>query len=313
MIDSFNRDIKYARVSLTDKCNYRCFYCMPECGIEKKAHSEILSLDDMYKILSALKKCGFEKVRFTGGEPLVRKGAVDLISKVQKELKIDQLSITTNGVYIKENINVLKNLDSINISIDSFDAEKYKMVTRGGNLQDALDGFYAIKDSGIKRIKVNAVLMKGINDNEIKDFAVFGKENNVDVRFIELMPFSFGNSYETYGISANEVIAKYNLKKVEKKTYTNNAETYMFDSGEEVSFIRPLSNKFCSKCNRIRITSDGKMLLCLHRLDNVDLKPYINDEEKLIEAIKEGIKNKPECHELNNGKLQTRSMNKIGG
>jgi len=314
MLDDFNRQIEYARISLTDRCNYRCIYCMPECGIEKKSHSDIISLEDTYKIILALKELGIKKFRFTGGEPLVRKGAVDLINTVSKMDGITTY-ITTNGVMLSSFANCLASngLSGVNISIDTLSADKYKQVTGGGKLIDALNGLNSAKEAGIKDIKVNAVLMKDFNDDEIELFATFGKDNNVRVRYIELMPFAYGNAYKTYGLSADSVISKYNLIKKETTEFTNNAEYYVFPNGNEVGFIRPLSNKFCSKCNRIRITSDGKLLLCLHKQIEVDLKDSLNDFDKLVETIKKGIMLKPAGHELCEGNLQERPMNSIGG
>jgi len=316
MIDGCNREINYARISLTDKCNFRCLYCMPECGIEKKEHSEIISLEDMFTVIKVLSELGIKKVRFTGGEPLVRKGAIDLIERVHEELpSIENISITTNGVFLPSYIDRLKkvNLSSVNISIDSFNEDDYRKITRGGNLKDALEGLKCAKEANIDKIKLNAVLLKGINDDKIKDFADFGRENNVEVRFIELMPFSYGNSYDEYGISASEVIENNQLTKIEKLTFTNNTEYYTFKDGTQIGFIRPLSHKFCEYCNRIRITADGKMLLCLHRTEEIDLKGNFDRLDALKYMIREGIINKPKCHNLTAGEYQNRYMNRIGG
>lgn len=316
MTDNFTREINYARISLTDKCNFRCLYCMPECGIEKKQHSDIVSLDNILDIIKALSELGIKKVRFTGGEPLVRNGAVDLMKKVRDEIPaIKDICITTNGVLLPQYAKELSEIgiNGLNISIDSFDPEKYSFITRGGKLDDALKGFKCAKDAGIENIKINAVLLKGINDGSIREFADFGLNNNTEVRFIELMPFSFGNSYDKYGITSREVIENNSLIKTERDTFTNNTEYYQFSDGAEVGFIRPISNKFCSKCNRIRITADGKMLLCLHRTDEIDLKGSFGKFDELKGLLCEGIKNKPEGHDLCGGNLQTRAMNRIGG
>ncbi len=314
MQDSFGRNIDYARISLTDRCNYRCVYCMPECGVEKKTHNDILSLEDTFKIICALKDLGVKKFRFTGGEPLVRKGAVDLIEKTAA-LDGVKTALTTNGVYLPECVDKLYDLklNGLNVSIDTLDKDKYKIISGGGNLDDALNGLESAITAGINNIKINAVLMKGVNDDAIEEFATFGKEKGARVRFIELMPFSNGNSYEKYGISADEVIRRYNLKKVDIEEYTKNTEYYAFDDGKIVGFIRPISHKFCSECNRIRLTADGKLLLCLHRNIEVDLRDCLDDYDALKDRIIQAIKNKPESHNLDEGNLQSRSMNAIGG
>ncbi|MCQ2603178.1 MAG: GTP 3',8-cyclase MoaA [Clostridia bacterium] len=314
MQDNFGRNIDYARISLTDRCNYRCVYCMPECGVEKKTHNDILSLEDTFKIICGLKDLGIKKFRFTGGEPLVRKGAVDLIEKTAA-LEGVKTALTTNGVFVPICAQKLSEigLQGLNISIDTLDKEKYKIISGGGNLEDALKGLESAINAGIENIKINAVLMKGVNDDDIEKFAKFGKEKGARVRFIELMPFSNGNSFEKYGISADEVINRYNLKKVDIEEYTKNTEYYAFDDGKIVGFIRPISHKFCSECNRIRLTADGKLLLCLHRNIEVDLRDCLDDYDALKDRIKEAILNKPEGHNLDAGNLQSRSMNAIGG
>ena len=155
--------------------------------------------------------------------------------------------------------------------------------------------------------------MRGVNDNAIREFAEFGKAHNFKIRFIEIMPFSVNNSYEKYGITADEIIAKYNLIRTPEKDYSNNIETYAFEDGLEVGFIRPISKKFCEKCNRLRLTADGKLLLCLHGSAYIDLKDVLDDENKLNEAIESAFKNKPREHNIDLGQIQKRDMNRIGG
>ncbi len=310
MKDEFLREIDYLRVSLTDLCNYRCRYCMKEGGVEKKSHADMLTLEETFEVIKVFVSLGGKKVRFTGGEPLVRKNAVSLIMRVSKELGVKNLGLTTNGVYLPKYKDELKEagLSSINVSIDTLDADKYKQVTMCGNIDDALKGLSTAKQIA-KEVKINAVLMRGINDDEIKTFADFASEQGAKLRFIEVMPFAENNSYEQYGISATEIINKYGLKHLET---IGNAEYYQFDDGKMVGFIRPLSNKFCSACNRLRLTSDGKLLACLHGDVELDIKPYIKNGN-IEEAIKEIVAQKPFCHNLDLGKIQTRNMNYIGG
>lgn len=315
MLDGFGRNIDYLRVSITDRCNFRCLYCMPEEGVPKKDHNDILSFEQMESIIEVLAELGIKKIRVTGGEPLVRKGCIDFIDKIGKINSIEQVCLTTNGFYINTHKQELKNikLDLLNISLDSLDQNKFKTITRIGDIKEVLQGIDVAKEIGIKNIKINAVLMKGINDNEIRDFAEFGKKKNVKVRFIEIMPFSVCNSFEKYGISADEIIKKYDLIRTPDKDYSNNVETYRFEDGLEVGFIRPISNKFCPACNRIRLTAEGKLLLCLHGTAYIELKDKLGNKDAIKEAILEGIKNKPKEHGIDLGVIQNREMNSIGG
>ena len=315
MLDSFGREIDYIRISITDRCNYRCLYCMPEQGIEKKQHSDILSFESILKIVTALSKVGIKKVRVTGGEPMVRKGCLSFVNELSSIPGIFDVCLTTNGFYLYDAEQELKNtkIDMLNVSLDTLDEITYAKITRGGDLKKVLKGLDVAKNSGIKEIKINAVLMRGINDNAIREFAEFGKANNFKIRFIEIMPFSVNNSFETYGISADEIIKKYGLIRTEDKDYSNNVETYTFEDGLEVGFIRPISKKFCEKCNRLRLTADGKLLLCLHGSSYVDLMDIVDDEKALDEAIKKAIAIKPKEHNINLGQIQQRDMNRIGG
>ena len=315
MVDSFGREIDYLRVSVTDRCNFRCIYCMPEEGIDKCHHSEILSFEDIEKIIDILTELGISKIRITGGEPLVRKGCSEFIQKLAKNKTIDKLCLTTNGVYLKNYIDVLKkaNLYSLNISLDTLNKNLFKEITRNGKLDDVLESISKISEIGAKTTKLNVVLLKGINDDKILEFVSFARAKNLILRFIELMPFSPCKSYEKYGITADEIINKYNLCRTSNQDYSNNVETYKFSTGEEVGFIRPISSKFCFKCNRLRLTTDGKLMLCLHGNLCLDLKKYLNDENEMKKAILDFIKRKPKEHQIDLGILQNLTMNEIGG
>ena len=315
MLDSFGREIDYLRISITDRCNFRCVYCMPEEGIVKKEHSDILSFEGILRIVKALSKYGIKKVRVTGGEPMVRKGCLSFINQLGSILGINDVCLTTNGFYLKDAEQELKHnkIDMLNVSLDTLDKNTFAQITRGGDLDKVLQGLDTAVKCGIKNIKINAVLMRGVNDNAIREFAEFGKAHNFKIRFIEIMPFSVNNSYEKYGITADEIIAKYNLIRTPEKDYSNNIETYAFEDELEVGFIRPISKKFCEKCNRLRLTADGKLLLCLHGSAYIDLKDVLDDENKLNEAIESAFKNKPREHNIDLGQIQKRDMNRIGG
>ena len=309
MIDSFGRTVDYLRVSLTDRCNYRCLYCMKETGVEKKSHADILSLEDVYAVIRTFAELGGKKVRFTGGEPLVRKGVVGLMEKVGK-LGFEKIGLTTNGAYLTQYAEDLSKagVTAVNVSIDSLDPAQYAYVTKCGILNEALDGLRAAVDH-FAEVKLNAVLMRGINDDKIEDFADFADGLGIPVRFIELMPFAENDAFQKYGVSANEVKEKYDLTLVET---VGNTDYFALPSGKKVGFIRPLSHKFCAECNRLRLTSDGKILPCLHGDKEIDLKPYLKNEN-IAAGLLAAAEQKPACHNMDSGILQTRRMNYIGG
>lgn len=308
MKDPFGREIDYLRVSLTDLCNYRCIYCMKECGVEKKSHGEILALEEIFSVVEAFAKLGGKKVRFTGGEPLVRRNALSLIQRVG-ELSLQKIGLTTNGVFLPQHAETLAEagVTSVNVSIDTLDEEKYRLITKGGDKNDALAGLNAATE-WFEEVKINAVLMRGIND-DVRPFAEFVYEKKLPLRFIELMPFAENDAYKKYGVSASEVIEKNGLMLSET---VGNTDYYVFSDGVKVGFIRPLSHKFCGGCNRLRLTSDGKLLPCLHGKEEIDIKPFLK-EGNIEKGILQAIEKKPICHNMGNGILQTRKMNYIGG
>ena len=247
MRDGFGREIDYLRASLTDLCNLRCIYCMNGGGVEKKAHSDILTLEDVFSVISAFVDTGGKKVRFTGGEPLVRRNAISLIERTGK-LGLERLGITTNGIYLPEYAERLcdAGVNAVNISIDSIEPDKYRRITVTGELEDALKGLdVAVKT--FKNVKINAVLMRGVND-DIRLFAEFAAERGAMLRYIELMPFACNDSYKHYGVSAVEVIEKYGLRPIE---CVGNTDVYAFEDGLRVGFIlrrmQPLAPDFGRK------------------------------------------------------------------
>lgn len=313
MVDKFNRNITYARISVTDLCDLRCKYCMPD-GVEKKLHSDILSIEQLIKVSDALANLGVYKQRITGGEPLVRRGLVNLLSHIGSNSKVRTLAITTNGQRLAEMASDLKKagVDRLNISMDTLDDSKFFEITKYGSLNKTLRGIEEAKRVGFSDIKLNAVMLKAINDTEIKTMADFAKQENLILRFIELMPFESQCDFtKKHFISTNDVIKANNLQKVENKSNSKKEEIYAFDDGTEVRFISPVSNKFCAECNRIRITADGKLLNCLHECREFDIKPYLENE--LEKYIIECVQQKPKEHQLSDGILQSRIMENIGG
>lgn len=314
MKDSYGRTINYARISITDRCNLRCQYCMPKSGIQKVGHEDILSFENMEKIVDALISLGVSKFRITGGEPLVRKGAVDFLATLGKKEGVNKLSITTNGTLLKEYSNALSlaGVNSVNVSLDTLNSQKYKEVTRIGDLETVINGLNEAKKCGFEMIKINVVLLKGINDNEVEAFIKYAKDNGFELRFIELMPFCSQSKYASkHFISLSEIVNKH--KNWEYFGYIDHsaAEYYLTEDGNKVGLIKPLSQKFCSNCNRVRITASGELLNCLHNTQSFDLKPHLDSD--LGQFIEECVSKKPLKHCLEEGAAQKRDMNQIGG
>ncbi len=320
MVDQFERQIHYLRLSVTDLCNLKCQYCMPEEGIDKKLHQDILRIEEYLKLVEVMTDLGVDKIRLTGGEPLIRKGIVDLVAGITALNKVKDLAITTNGTLLKKYAKALKEagLNRVNISIDTLDPQKYKDITRGGNLQDVLDGIQAAKEVGLLPIKLNVVLINGFNTDEVKDFIELADED-IDVRFIELMPIGQVADWSKDQFISNEAILK------------RHEEAFAIDPGEQfgpatyyqkkngkgrVGFINPISNHFCATCNRVRMTADGKLKLCLHTNEEFDLKPLLEeDRETARQVLHAYIHQKPKEHHLNDQSFEpiVRDMNRIGG
>lgn len=319
MKDNFDRKINYMRISVTDLCNLRCVYCMPEEGVKKHCHSKNMSFEEIVSLVKAGVDLGIDKIRLTGGEPLVRRGIVDLVEEIGKIEGIGDLTMTTNGVLLAEMAKDLKKagLNRINISLDSFDPEKYRRITRWGEIKNVLAGIEAAKRVGMDPIKINTVLIKGFNDDEIEDFVNFTRDEKIDVRFIELMPIGQSSDYaqDSY-LSNEEVLLRVpELTRINKADKHSPAEYYQLAKAKgRVGLINPISNHFCGACNRIRITTDGKIKPCLHSDYEIDLialkKTGMTDKEILEKAIRD----KPERHHIKEDEKQLRrNMNEIGG
>ena len=316
MKDRFGRDINYLRISITDKCNLRCRYCMPEKGIPKVEHEDVLTIEEYLKIIEVFKKLGISKIRITGGEPLVKKGVVDLLSG-SKKLGIEEITMTTNGILLKDKIKELKEagLNRVNISLDSLDKKKYFDITRGGNLQDILDSIQACKENGITPVKINTVIMRSFNLNEFRDFVDLTKDEDISVRFIELMPIGEGIKYKEDFVSNEELLGLYpELELIKPKDISSPAKYYKLPGAKgNIGLINPLSCNFCGNCNRIRLTSKGKLLMCLHSNIFIDLLKPLRNGEDIEKIIIDSIYDKPEKHYLEDGQYNITDMNEIGG
>ena len=286
---------------------------MPLCGVEKKEHKQIISVERIREIVLEASKLGINKVRLTGGEPLVRKGILEICKEIKSISAIKELCLTTNGILLNDMAKSLFDVgvDRLNISLDTLDAEKYKRITRGGNLNDVLSGIQKSKEVGFKNIKINVVLIGDFNDNEILDFANFAKEQEVTVRFIELMPIGQGKLMDEQSFLSNDTI----LSKIPELVQSKDdgvAKEYRFkDSKGKIGLISPLSHSFCKTCSRIRLTSDGKLKPCLHSSLEISTEGLTGEE--LAEAIKRAILLKPEKHHLEVGSDSLNNMNEIGG
>lgn len=313
MKDRFGRDITYLRISVTDLCNLRCKYCMPESGVESLCHSDILSLEEIVEIVKVAAKNGITKIRLTGGEPLVRRGFVHLCKEISKIEQIEDIAITTNGVHLKNMADDLfeNKVKRINFSLDTLVKEKYNDITRRNDFEKTMESlFYAI-EKGFK-VKLNVVLIGGFNDDEIENFVKLANDYDLEVRFIELMQIGETANWSKDKFVSNKIVLE-KVPKLEFDGISGVAKIYKIKGQKgKIGLISPISCSFCSDCNRIRLTSDGKLKPCLHSKDEINLKGLSGEE--LEEVFKRGIFDKPEKHHLEEGKSESaRDMNKIGG
>lgn len=312
MRDTYARNITYLRLSVTDLCNLRCRYCMPEEGVCKKDHSAICSVEELVEITRQAVACGVEKVRLTGGEPLVRRGILEICRGIAAIGGVRELCLTTNGVLLPQLAAPLRQagVTRLNISLDTLRPDRFAYITRIGRLEDVLRGMEAARDAGFTNTKINVVLMKGFNDDEIEDFVALTRKDPVEVRFIELMPI--GQGAREQFLPARAVLDA--CPGLEPAQPNGVARRYRLPDGEGmVGLIQPMSRHFCSECNRIRVTADGKLKPCLHSDQELPLRGLAGEE--LRRAIREGIRAKPQRHQLvETGRSgAARTMNEIGG
>lgn len=326
MKDKLDRNINYLRISVTDRCNLRCRYCMPEEGIDKKQHLEMLTLEEIFEIVKVCADLGTDKIRITGGEPLVRKGLTGLIEKITTIESIKDIALTTNGLLLKKLAYDLKKagLKRINVSLDTMDEKKYKYMTRGGNIKDVLEGIAEALKVGLVPVKVNTVLVKDFNEDEIGDFIKLTIDENIDVRFIELMPLGQAASFALENYLPNTAVLERfkELEPVEADDKSSPAKYYKLPGAKgKVGLINPISRNFCNNCNRMRLTADGKLKPCLHSNKEIDVRGILRDRQidekdaELQKAVAAAIQAKPEHHTLNDlcNKPIERDMYTIGG
>ena len=315
MRDEFGRDIRYLRLSVTDRCNCRCVYCMPDNGVPMLSHADILSFEEMRDIVAAAASLGVRKVRLTGGEPLVRRGIVDLVGMVAAVPGIDEVDMTTNATLLAPVAASLRDagLTRLNVSLDTLNAARYKAITRRGTLADALAGLEAAYDAGFANTKINCVLIGGVNDDELRPLAELARDRDLTVRFIELMRMGECAGWpKGRFISADEVLSA--VPELVRAGGQGVSELYQAPGWKgSVGLIRPMTHRFCSSCDRIRVTADGRLKPCLHSAAEVNLRGLSGQD--LVEAIRAGIAAKPRGHRMDNGRASDslRAMNEIGG
>lgn len=329
MIDPFGRSISYLRVSVTDRCDLRCVYCMSEdmTFLPKK---ELLSLEELDRLCSAFVGLGVKKLRITGGEPLVRKNVMTLFESLGRHLKsgaLEELTLTTNGTQLANYAVQLKaaGVKRINISLDSLDAARFKTITRWGNLSQVMDGIRAAKDAGLK-IKINTVAMKGVNEDELDDLVAWTGTQGFDLVFIETMPLGdiSGDRTAQYlplSLVRARLAHRWTLENIPDNTGGPARYTRVAETGARVGFITPMTHNFCESCNRVRLTCTGQLYMCLGQDDEADLRTPLRASESdgpLIDAIHEAIGRKPKGHDFiidrrHNKPAVSRHMSVTGG
>ena len=321
--DSFQRPIDYLRISVTDRCNLRCIYCMPTEGIRLMSHNDILSYEEIYSVTEAAAELGISKVRITGGDPLIRAGLPDLVRMVARIDAIDDISLTTNGVLLARYAAELKQagLRRVNVSLDTLKPDKFKYITRGSNFADVLEGINVARSVGLNPIKINMVVISGVNDDELLDFAARTITEGWHVRFIEYMPFGESNTdLQLVPVSVMkqrlEILGE--LEPCSSVTGNGPAKYYRLpESKGTIGFITPVTEHFCFQCNRLRLTADGKLRPCLLSGDEIDLRQSLRSgmsSAELKKLIKEAIAGKPLRHRLAEGNIpKGRPFSQVGG
>ena len=317
MIDQFGRDITYMRLSVTDKCNLRCRYCMPAEGVCLKEHKEMLTEDEMITAVEAAAALGVKKLRITGGEPLVKRNIVSICRRAAMVEGIEEVCLTTNGIFLPKLAEPLKaaGVKRINLSLDTLNPEKYAYITRIGTLDGFMKGLHAALDAGFEKVKINAVLIGGFNDDEIIPLAELTQKYPVDMRFIEMMPMYDSGDFKEASFVPYTKVLEALPDAVPVESDGGVAKLYRLPGAlGNVGLISPLNAHFCGTCNRIRLTADGKIKPCLH--SNVEYSLKGMDYEGMKAELEKAIWNKPQWHgdlDAAHRSQAGRNMNQIGG
>ena len=309
LTDQFNRKINYMRISVTDRCDFRCIYCMSE-QMNFLPKNQLLTLEEINRIATIFISMGVEKIRITGGEPLVRKNVDTLFDKLSKNKDLKELTLTTNASQLLKKAGMLKasGIKRINISLDSLNPLNFKKMTRTGDLNKVLDGIEYAISIGLKQLKLNTVIMKGINDHEIFDLIKFAIKKNIDISFIEEMPlgtteFSRKSTFTSNDEILEKIKTNYLIDKIEYRTGGPAEYWQILGTKSRIGLISPHSHNFCEDCNRVRISCKGELFLCLGQDDKIELMPllrkYPNNDQPIKDAILNSMKIKPKSHEFN--------------
>jgi cyclic pyranopterin phosphate synthase len=306
MNDSCEREINYLRVSVTDRCNLRCIYCMPKKGLSLIGHDDILRYEEIIRVIRVSLRLGLVKVRVTGGEPLVRRGIVDFLSALRSVTGLKDVSLTTNGILLKSMAgNIFSaGISRINVSLDSLNHAKYKEITRGGSLEDVLSGIEEAHRVGFSPIKINVVTIRGFNEDEVLNFARMTIEKPYQVRFIELMPIGrAGENHENSYVSTDEIVSRigqvFTMTPLEDRMNKLDGPARLFrlkDAQGEVGFISSISRHFCESCNRLRLTAEGRLRACLFSDHEIDLKTAVRrgcTDDEILALFNRAIEAKP--------------------
>ena len=314
MRDANGRTIDYLRLSVTDLCNYRCQYCMPPSGVQKRDHRDILSVEECGEIARAAVSCGVRKIRLTGGEPLVRRGILDICRLLRSIPGLEELCLTTNGSLLPEMALSLREagVDRLNISLDTLCPDRFALMTRLCTLEDVWSGIRAAEEAGFSNLKLDTVLIGGFNDDELGSFLDLTLEHPWEIRFIELMPMGPCSAWEkSCFLPVDTVLDRYpQLQELDSQGV---ARRFRLPGAQgTIGLISPVSHGFCQNCSRIRVTADGKLKSCLHSQEEIPLRGLHG--QALENAIRQGILQKPLRHHLAEGPSETpRNMNQIGG
>jgi cyclic pyranopterin phosphate synthase len=324
LIDTYGRRINYLRLSVTDRCNLRCSYCMPAAGVEKLSHTEVLSYADLLRISAEAVAAGIEKIRVTGGEPLVRKGILQFLSRLAALPGLKELVLTTNGVLLKEMALGLREagVQRLNISLDSLQPETFARVTRGGDLGLVLEGMDAAERAGFPAHKINVVVMRGVNDSEIFDFVKLSIEKPYAVRFIEYMPTCGDADWRALCVPGSEIMeriaGRFSIEENQSLERSGPSKNFRVQGAlGSLGIITPMTGHFCDSCNRLRVTAAGMAKGCLFSGDGVDLKPVLatGDDALLRREIQRIVEGKPGRHQLTEEGVENApfAMSRVGG
>jgi len=326
LIDGMGRTIVNLRISVTDRCNFRCTYCMPADNVEFMDRSNLLSFEEIQRVAQIVSRMGINRLRLTGGEPLMRKNLPVLIKMLNEVDGIDDIAMTTNAYFLKDQAQSLKDagLKRLNVSLDALDPEKFRDVNRRDCLQSVLDGLDTARKVGFKSIKINAVAVRNFSETEIMSLIEMGRSDGFEVRFIEFMPLDSDKVWERDKVLfgheiVNMIKDNYELVPIDNSLEIGPASEYNFADGKgKIGIITAVSNPFCDHCNRIRMTADGKLRTCLFSTKETNLKELIRSgatDETIIETLKQAVLVKEPGHKINLDDFErpTRAMHAIGG